>query len=136
MKAYLAGACHFNDDPSGWRDEIKRVDIDGIEWVDPLDRYDGDTGEEMEPWEVIDGDLRQVRDCEIIVTRRFPHVESWGTVIETWEASRDGNFVLLISPPESKAPVWARGMADRIVGSLDEAVDLLREEAGNYNPNI
>lgn len=105
---------------------MKRADIDGITWVDPLDHYDGDADPDIEPKELIHHDIDLVDSCQGIVTRRFPGIESWGTVIETWEAHRRSQFVVLITPP-GDVPEWAEGIANLIVPSEQEAVARLRE---------
>lgn len=136
MKVYLAGACRFNPNARQWREEMKNSEIEGIEWVDPLDHYDGDADPEIEPMDLIQHDIRLVDSCHGIVTRRFPGIESWGTVIETWEAARRSKYVLLISPL-GDIPEWAEGIAHSIVETESEALNLLETEItqsyGNTN---
>ena len=124
-KCYLAGAAKFNQEHMLWREYVRNHQIQGLEWVDPMERYDGSSDPEIPPEELVKGDLRQVRESDLMLTYRFPGVETWGTVVETWYAFRRDIPVIVISQDEDFSP-WMYFMADSIVKDIDRGIQEVR----------
>jgi len=121
IRCYLAGACKENSNPEEWREEAKDWELDIVKWVDPLDYHDGARDPAKPSDELVRDDLGLMLDCDAILTYRFPGMESWGAVTETWEAYRHGLFVAIVSPDDDLSK-WAIEMADAVTHSISSGV--------------
>lgn len=127
MKVYLAGAINgcTDEQAKGWREEIKRR-LPNIEWLDPMDRdYRGQEDQNVEAIVLADiGDI--VLADVVLVHAAFP---SWGTAMETWEASGRGKTVIVWVEPGRPVSPWLRHVADYLFDNIYEVESRLGQLA-------
>ena len=142
MKVYLAGPINGCDDATAkdWREYTKqKLHPLGIETIDPMRRdY---RGVEMEKFvEIVEGDKKDIDESDVVLANAS--VPSAGTSMEilyAWESaayvSKDLLIISIFSTPGKNPSPWVVYHSDKVVRSLDEAIQAI-QQASNTRPEI
>ncbi|MBQ9431408.1 MAG: nucleoside 2-deoxyribosyltransferase [Kiritimatiellae bacterium] len=128
-KIYLSGPIMdalAGNEAASWRERAKARLAENFVLLDPMRRNFKDR-EVDSANEIVEFDLQDVRDADILLVNY--NKPSIGTSMEVFYAAHDlGKFIVAFSPFSFKeCSPWMVRHCTKILGSLDEAVDYIRE---------
>jgi hypothetical protein len=122
---YLCGAINGCTDQQckDWRNYTKEKLKGKYEFLDPM-RRDFRGKEDSSVKEIVNGDYYDINHTDILLGNA--NSPSWGTGMEIHYAYQIGKKVILVCNAERVSP-WLRYHSDKIVKTLDEAIELLEK---------
>ncbi len=124
-KAYLAGPINgcTDEEAKGWRDQMV-AGIDGVTFFDPMERdYRGEELANVQ--QLVERDKQLIEQSDYVVANVWK--PSTGTAMEILHAHYVGRPVILIAPDGEKISPWLVYHASYRVGSVEEAIALLKD---------
>lgn len=127
MKYYLAGPINgcTDDEAINWR-EVAKARLGAENCIDPMRRdYRGKEDESVDA--IVQGDIFDIHDSNVVLANCWQ--VSWGTAMEIHYASERGIPVVAILPAGTRISPWLRYFTERIVHSIDAALDIASDLA-------
>lgn len=137
---YLCGpiaGCN-DSEAKDWRDWIKS-NCNEINWLDPLRRdYRAaglsDNNEGGMPWwvvkEIVELDKIDIAQSDVLLANMLPDKTKTGSNMEIIYAWTLGKLVVIVHDPNKPVSPWHRYHAQKIVGTLEEALEYIKN--GNW----
>ena len=133
LTVYLGGPINGRSDEDciDWREKVIKS-LPQVNARNPMDRdY---RGKELEPGvdaEIVENDKLDIMQSEIVMI--YFDQPSVGTSMEIMYAFERSKYILLVDASEKKLSPWLTYHASMIVSGLDEAIDVIRKAAEQYN---
>jgi nucleoside 2-deoxyribosyltransferase len=121
VKVYLAGPINgcTDDQAINWR-EVAKACLGVGNCIDPMRRdYRGKEDESVD--EIVHGDLDDINECDVVIANCWQ--TSWGTAMEIHYAATNGIPVVAVLPIGARVSPWLRYFSERIVYTLDAALE-------------
>jgi nucleoside 2-deoxyribosyltransferase len=133
LTIYLGGPIlgRSNDDCKAWRENIRDA-VTEVHCLNPMNRdYRERLDESNIDREIVELDKQDIDEAEILVV--YFDKPSVGTAMEILYAFERGKYILVINATKDKISPWLTYHASNIVKSLDEAIEVVKEAAKQYN---